>query len=516
MIKPIMFLKDWRYLIGLTLISPLLTGYYFGVLDHDHYLPYLNKILNGQLYPNDYYFSQPHGSYSWFNYLVMGMAKILFGNLVWTHLILYGLTLGLFYAAVYYLAKIWYRRTAIAVMAVVFLMLPKWAAQIGYMTHHFYFVSRDLSLALALMALAMVLRQKSAAAWVMIIVALLVNPAIPVPVLLLMLLFQIKNSAAPAWLAINQDWLKIMQERGTYSFPSLWHTAGWGTLIYYFSLLGLAGVVLKHRLFGQYGQTMKRLIIICLGLFAGHWFFSSVYPLPQLIQLQLLRSVNFIFIFALIASAAVVVKLLEEGRLPVKIAAAGAAFSLSFWSLKLTIWHMALAGLLPLTYWLFPKKQPSDKRLAWGLIGLILGLGLIYQLIVIKPVISLPDYWLYPNPLFGREVFGPWREVQAWAKANTPAEAVFLTPPNLSGFRSFSQRGIVADAKDGGVIFYSQEYARLWQERMQALAGYEALTEAELINLRQQYYFDYVVFANPPPIPLDSVFSNEEFTVFKL
>src|SRR3989304_4312089 len=152
--------KDYLIVTLLTLISPLIHGYYFGFIDHDVYLPYLNKIINPVLYQNDYMFSQGHWAYSPFNYFIVMLKKISGLDLAGTDFLLYLITLWLLYLAVYSLTKTIYKNDTIAFLAVWLFIVPKWAAQIGHMTHQFYFVSRDLSLALSLLALNCLLRRQ--------------------------------------------------------------------------------------------------------------------------------------------------------------------------------------------------------------------------------------------------------------------------------------------------------------------------------------------------------------------
>lgn len=511
-----MKLKEYLLIALLTLISPILTGYYFGVLDHDHYLPYLNKLLNPALYPNDYFFSQPHVQYSWFDNIIVFISQNLNLNLAWTHLLLYLISLFIFYLSIYLLAKTFYHQVSVAVLAIIFLILPKWASQIGYMTHHYYFVSRDLSLGLSLLALNFILVKKNKLSILFLIIAFIVNPSIPIPVMMLLPLSLRKFNLAI--FPVDSSWLQSLQQRGTYSFPHLWNWTGWGTLVYYYSLLGISWLVLKQKLFGKYRSILNKFIIICSGLFVFHLLISSVFPIPQLIQLQLLRSVNYIFILALIAMAGTITELLKKSHLIVKIMAIIAAFSLHFWSLHLTIWHILLVWLLPVAWWLFPRKKNYRlfKSLPLIVAGSILFISVSSQLII-KPIVKLPLYWYYPNPLISLDTFGNWRQVQLWAKSNTAPSAVFLVPPQWSGFRSFSERGIVADAKDGGAVFYSAAYSHSWQERMDALTNYQYFSEADFINLNRFYPFNYIIVTSAhQPLNFESVYQNQQFSIYKL
>lgn len=523
--KTKMKIKEFLIITIITFISPLLTGYYYGVLDHSHYLPYLNKLLNPYLYPVDYYFSQPHGNYSLFNYIIVYLSKITHLNLAWTHFILYFLSLWLLYIAVYYLAKIIYQQSTIGFLAVFLFLLPKWAAQIGYMTHQFYFVSRDLSMGLSLLALSFILKQKFIVSLAMILLAAFINPSIPIPVGILYLWLWFKKQKASFSFAFfnltqNKSWLEILRARGTYSFPHLWRWTGWGNLVLFLSLLGTAKMVLKDKLFPRHSFILKLFLKICTGLFIFHFIISAVIPVAGLIQIQLLRSINYVFIIALITFAATCNQLIVKGPRFIKLLTFSSLLGVYCWGDHLTIWHFISIWILPLALISWPKltrlKSKKFSHLSL-LITSILLLHLSIKLLIIKPQVFLPYYFHYPNPLVNIKDYTNWFAVQLWAKEKTLIGAVFLVPPDLQGFRNFSERSIVVDVKDGGLVFYSPEYARLWSEKMTALKQYDQFTTQDFINLKNKYFFQYIIVtAKHQPLGFEKVYGNQGFLVYKI
>lgn len=512
--------KDFFLISVLVILSVFIHGYYFGVIDHHHYLPYLNKLLDPGLYPNDYYFSQPHGLYSPFNYLLTGFTQLLRTNLAITHLVFYLFSLLLLYLSIYQLSRAIYKQKLIGFLAILLFMLPKWAAQIGYMTHHFYFVSRDLSLALSLLALTGILLKRYRPSAIYLALAVFVNPSIPVPVAIFWLLSVVKFSFPRFHLfMVASPWIETLKQRGTYSFPHLWHWTGWGNLILWLSLFTPGYLVFKQKIFAKHYQPLLRFLFICVILFIGHSLMALFFPSPWLIQIQLLRSLNFIFVLAILSFATAIKHLLDFGPLWIKLISLLSLAGVFWWGDHLTIGHFLAIWLLPICLLLFKPTLTSSRHshLTLYLALLLLLTQTLHKLVVVKPQINLPYYWHYPNTLINIANFDPWLQLQQWALAHTPVEAVFLVPPSLEGFRSFSQRGIVGDAKDGGVTFYSSQYATVWEAKMSALNDYNQFSLQDFNNLKRQYPFDYlVVYQKHLPLSLPVVFQNEKFLVYKI
>ena len=128
--------KSFFITVFFAIISPLIHGYYYNVLDHHHYLPYLNKLLNPSLYVNDYYFSQPHFKYTLFNHLIVFIKKTTNLSFAWIHLIIFIFSLWLLYYAIYRLSFLLFKNRSISTLSMALFLLPKWAGS-GYQTHRF-------------------------------------------------------------------------------------------------------------------------------------------------------------------------------------------------------------------------------------------------------------------------------------------------------------------------------------------------------------------------------------------
>jgi hypothetical protein len=120
--------------------------------------------------------------------------------------------------------------------------------------------------------------------------------------------------------------------------------------------------------------------------------------------------------------------------------------------------------------------------------------------------------------------YGAWRDVQNWARLNTPRGAIFLTPPKgEQAFRVFSERTVVGEWKDGTQQYFDDAFVGEWGRRMADLAGganqnpdrFVDRSDAELLGLAARYNASYIVLPNRPARGLLPVYSNAHFTVYR-
>jgi len=120
-----------------------------------------------------------------------------------------------------------------------------------------------------------------------------------------------------------------------------------------------------------------------------------------------------------------------------------------------------------------------------------------------------------------------WIGVQRWAKEHTGVDDRFIVPPDLEGFRVYSERGIVASWKDGTAAFWYPALASKWLSRMVELRyiadsgnniidKYGDLTGKEFLDLGWRYSAGYAVVRKPSSTDLPRVYENEQFVVFGL
>lgn len=124
-----------------------------------------------------------------------------------------------------------------------------------------------------------------------------------------------------------------------------------------------------------------------------------------------------------------------------------------------------------------------------------------------------------------------WVQMCNWIKANTPAAAVFLTPPAYEGFTVLTDRSDIVEFKinpDGAL------HMNEWFERLTDLSGgqlprergldnrrplndaYGKLTAEQLLALARKYGASYAVLFKASPVPFEVLYANEGLKLVKL
>jgi hypothetical protein len=117
----------------------------------------------------------------------------------------------------------------------------------------------------------------------------------------------------------------------------------------------------------------------------------------------------------------------------------------------------------------------------------------------------------------------PWRDVQVWARENTKKSDLFLTPPDLTGFRIFSKRPIVGEWKDGTQQYFDEHYTYEWWKRMQDMGietggpkAFNKLGKAAYLELAHKYGAGYLVLRSKRALALPKAYDNGQFAVYRL
>jgi hypothetical protein len=123
-----------------------------------------------------------------------------------------------------------------------------------------------------------------------------------------------------------------------------------------------------------------------------------------------------------------------------------------------------------------------------------------------------------------------WRAVQAWAKTNTPQDAMFLVPTYPGGFRVFSDRSSWGEWKDGQAMYLYPPFENEYRKRMMAVGyswgnwnGTGAITETykhlsweRLSAIAHQNHLSYVIQFRDVTYPATPIFANQGYAVYKV
>jgi len=341
-------------------------------------------------------------------------------------------------------------------------------------------------------------------------------------------------------------------------FPSGWDAGKW---------LRIAAFVPLNLLLiygGAAGAPEERQVRAFLKAFYALWaaalVFGELLPLPRLVNLQFFRS-DAVFCLLGVIFAADFLRARFESREPGGWALAGLLL-LSFMETGPAIYPLCALALL-LTWlrgpgWAFraaaaagaaacawqalqlPAVSPEHKKYAVALLffGVAALAGKSYKAVfrpalaaalalaaVLLPYLPLAGYRASSGLSNAGEENRNWIKAQNWARENTPPSAVFLVPPDTSGFRVFSLRPTAGEWLDGGAMHWAPGFERGWAGRMSDLrawdpagagAGYSSLTEADLAALGRKYGASYAARRRAAPLSFPPVYSNKDFTLYAL
>ena len=198
---------------------------------------------------------------------------------------------------------------------------------------------------------------------------------------------------------------------------------------------------------------------------------------------------------------------------------------------KLTVLVMLVASILATAA--VVRLLPAALRAFGGRLLALRRLGLVVTLVLVGLVGVLavrgdgrPGDGLHPL----RHLESPLGEVERWARAETPEDALFAIPPSVSSFRTFARRAVVANY--AGFVFTDHDMQR-WFARLMDVApisppatgygvkpmldaSYHRRTAADWQRLRTSYGVEYVlVDRSTARLPFPTAFENEDWTVYR-
>lgn len=196
--------------------------------------------------------------------------------------------------------------------------------------------------------------------------------------------------------------------------------------------------------------------------------------------------------------------------------------------------------ILDISYVIYFSQKVSELLfIRISTIAAMLYLGVIYfidnkkikWILILFFAIALIAYLFY-NPLIGRYQYDKAAtELYNFVKEKTPQDAVFLIPPEMLTFRTGTIRAVVVDFKtvpmsDGGMVEWYERILDVTKSQDQKYKkesnfnemkkGYNLLNEADIIELKKKYGFDYALFEKGKNLNFERVHENEKFVLYKL
>lgn len=349
-------------------------------------------------------------------------------------------------------------------------------------------------------------------------------------------LFLLKGNSGAflKWFETPREWLEIVKIRtGHHFFPSTWPLINWLILFVLTALFYLAiNWKNKNRALNNKDYKMISLVLAFIPLFLIAEFFSEILALRLVMLLSLFRSFSFFNFFCILYIAYYCFNLLTAGNI-FKNLTGLILFSLlflptsifySFTFLKPSTFGVTLfavvSSLMIVAMSKIKVKRAKINQFVLIITILFLGVASIQRL--------YRNYKNWHYLTFDNSSSLDWRNIQIWANKNTEINSVFITPPQLAGFRVFSQRSIIGEFKDGANFIYHPELLTDWWQRMQDLEvkkemtqgaflfDYQEIEDEQVIKrLRQKYQADYLV-SSYDDLTFIKLYNNKKFTIYQL
>ncbi|MCW5966830.1 MAG: hypothetical protein KIT83_22515, partial [Bryobacterales bacterium] len=307
--------------------------------------------------------------------------------------------------------------------------------------------------------------------------------------------------------------------RASYNYPSLWHPA----VLWVPVGLGLAALAagwsLRRHLPAPVLWFVLGAPIVGILSIPFAWLTMEQLRLFLMAQLQPARAIAFMYSLAIPVILGTGVLKARKGRWLASWFCFVAGFSIPFCNQLVFfagangwptarfryLWAPALALLALLVFWLWKRLRPVAI--------LLLVLLSVAPFGVLREVLG--------TNAFATDARTPQvAELAAWARVNTPADAVFAFPGFGRGsqpgvFRSQALRAVYTDWKSGGQVNFNADFARLWWQRWNEVMTAKEFSVDHAPRL-MELGIDYVVI--PPaqaPAEPTALFRNDSFAAYR-
>ena len=545
--------KAWRrhlLFAVLTFIAVAINGYHLGTFDQVFHLPFLKEWNDPTLYPTDPFvgLKDYHFSYFWFMFLPAYRAGILEPVLFVVHMLV---TYATFWGFWELCDQLFHNR--LANLLITFALVIPHLGFPGFQIIEFSLLNRTFTIPLLLFAIVFYLRGRYGISFLLLAITFNINLVYAAFVIAMFGVDMLANFKRLPWKRILPPMLffilaiiPLILRKNSVSpgldfslNPALRDAEALSTLytVYYpigpinyvllGSLQGLAGIATLLISFRKFPSqpadgVMKNFLIAILIVIAIGSLASYLFPVTFIIQFQLIRIGVFLLYFTYLYLAWIVSRTIAtEVRRP-----------LDNWVIVLA-YVTFLLPVMALLFWLL-RAKPNQKRIAWA------GLSILVLVAAAELVLAYRFHFLAP----GYHIYGPrtvWRETQEWAKANTPKDALFLTPPYEfwhyePDWRVFSERGTVATIPEFMVLHLDPAFMPGFLERFDDLApgaraqfngdynhsfaltrqAFDSLSLQDYQRIAAKHGAQYLVLPLSHQIALSPIYTNSGYAIYQL
>ncbi len=575
--------KKYEIALSCLILFSIFTAYSYGIADHFIKIPFVQVAIDPSLYSRDMTVGMGDYYTSYLYALILPFEKIMGMELA--YFVVYVFASALFYTSVYLIGRRLFSNKMVGLIAVMMLLTAKpTLAGLGVVSFDSYLTARSVGFAIVMFSLYLFIIKRRAWSGFLLGLAANIHVIIAVNAGLLVLVMFIAE-----WVAdrAGKKFFRQVFLFGTVTFigmlPILIRQLGlsgdinmltvvdpeWLNIIFQsgrayviadtinFSLLLMyvLGVLLSCLMAAMVPglplppSTRNILLSVFVTMLVGFGlfvFFSRVWPLLLGIDLCFHRTSKIFIVFFYIFLAYLLHEHFNSCR--VVLLAWVLVFAKFVDALFLVYALLLLATVILLKevyrkYFNAPAGAATDffKAVNRGI-----GIGVIMALFLIG--LSAEMKWTprFNNPL-ARDT-SPSIDTQLWLRDNTPLDALVLSPPGDIGFRIYSQRSIVGNARDSTYANISRAFAFELRERGADLVGYDGsrimpipplidfkkrggfsfrrkvekkmknyyagLDAVRIQEFIDKYAVDYVVMYVENRLPLPLLYENELYAVY--
>jgi len=524
-----------------TLFVVTFIGYHFGTFDQSIHIPFLKKMADPSLYPNDRFFDLrfSHFSYFWFLFIPFYRIGFLEISMFITHFIVTYLTLY----GVWRLTKTLFNTPLTSFLSVVVFIFP----HIGFnllALIEFSLLNRTFVLPFLLFAIDSYLNRQYLKTYILLGIFYNFHVISVNFVLAMLFLDSLLRFREVGWKRIIANHLTCV----IFALPVLVWKARVSPIDFsihkeWFSLIDKG---LLHHLFIEFSTDSKFLLVFIGGIGTLLMFYISFYFLRRTKLDRIIN--NFIIAGILILIANMIVSrwmpitIIVESQI-----ARVSVFILLFGYLYFIHFLITKKQSLPIIFITIISGSPIIPPLIWYIYYRLKSIQVL-KLVSILAFVSTAAFLIYAAKLGmwypGIYIFAKKDadyDVQMWARNNTPKDTLFITPPTPWLFydlewRVISERSTITHLGELAEAAFSPEYISYWKPRFESLAphaiekfrgdvfenknivkiAFNNLSTEDFMHIARKYGASYLVVEKSYSYNFPQLYQNTAYKVYSL